>query len=61
MNFHDKQAFSIKEFCTAFGLGKTSVYKEIKEGRLKTKKPNRRTIITRQAAQEWLSTLPEGN
>lgn len=60
MNQLNKKAFSIKEFSEVVSLGKTRIYEEIKSGRLKVCKIGRRTIITDQAADEWLQSLPEG-
>lgn len=53
-------AFSIQQFCTWAGIGRTLAYKEIESGKLRTKKVGRRTIITMDAALTWLSALPDG-
>jgi len=61
MDIFPKQALSISEFCKQFSVGRTKVYSEISAGRLAVKKVGRRTIITAQAAESWLASLPEGS
>jgi excisionase family DNA binding protein len=50
---------SIRAFCETYGVGRTTVYSEIKAGRLRVKKAGRRTIIGDEAAEEWWRSLPE--
>ncbi len=51
-------AYSIPEFMRDAGLGsRSTVYKEIAEGRLKTVKVGRRRLIPADAAREWLDNL----
>ena len=50
---------SIGVFCETYGIGRTKTYEEIKSGRLRVRKVGRRTIVTADDAEEWLSTLPE--
>lgn len=44
---------SIEETIKATGLGRTSVYKEIAEGRLKSFKVGRRRFVSPAALQQW--------
>lgn len=60
MQEHQRKAYDLKSFCEAFSIGRTKVYQEIREGKLKTLKVGRRTIITAQAADDWLNSLPSG-
>ena len=53
-----KQAFAVKEFLAAYGIGRTKFYEEVKAGRLKTRKVGKRTLITRSDADAWLNNLP---
>jgi hypothetical protein len=53
-----QRAMSIRTFCKTYDIGRTSTYTEIKAGRLKVRKIGRRTIITADDAEEWLSRLP---
>ena len=51
-------AFSIREFCSRYAIGRTMAYAEISSGRLRAVKVGRRTLITDADAQTWLATLP---
>jgi excisionase family DNA binding protein len=51
-------AWSINEFCDRFGLGRTTVYEQIKLGRLRARKIGKRTIITHEDVEAWLRNLP---
>lgn len=54
----EKNAYSPAEICRRNGIGKTTLYAEIKNGRLEAIKAGRRTIITAAAEQAWLAALP---
>ena len=56
-----KRALTVDEFGQAYGPGRTTIYEEIKAGRLKALKFGRRTLIPRESADEWLASLPELN
>ena len=49
---------SLRDFCQRYDIGRTKAYEEINSGRLKARKAGRRTIITTDDAEEWLSRLP---
>ena len=51
-------AFSIREFCARYAIGRTKVYAEISNGHLRAVKVGRRTLITEADAQTWLAALP---
>ena len=53
------QAYSIRSFSQAFGVSRSFVYLEIGAGRLKRFKAGRRTLISREAAQEWRRALEQ--
>jgi hypothetical protein len=53
-----QRAMSLRDFCKEYGVGRTTTYGEIKAGRLKARKAGRRTIITDDDAEDWLSRLP---
>jgi len=46
-------AFSIKEFCTAFAVGRTTVHALIKRGAIDSFKVGRRRLISAEAAEKW--------
>ena len=51
-------AFGIDEFCKIANLGRTTLYKDIAEGRLRAVKNGRRTVILREDAMAFLAALP---
>ncbi|MDR7034527.1 helix-turn-helix domain-containing protein [Mesorhizobium sp. BE184] len=55
----EKMAYRVEEFCDAFGVGRTKVFEEIKDGRLKIRKAGRMTLIRAEDAKAWLNALPE--
>jgi excisionase family DNA binding protein len=55
---HDKLGVDVATFAADHGLSETTVYKEINEGRLAASKVGRRTVIFREAAEAWRTSLP---
>jgi hypothetical protein len=53
-----QRAMSLQIFCDRYDIGRTKAYEEINAGRLKARKSGRRTIITADDAEDWLSRLP---
>jgi excisionase family DNA binding protein len=53
-----QRAWSIRDFCKRYDVGRTTVHQEIKEGRLKARKAGRRTLIGDDDAEEWWRSLP---
>lgn len=52
-----KLAYSPEEAALALGLGVTSIYGLLKDGRLKRLKFGRRTLIPRESVQRFLEDL----
>jgi hypothetical protein len=52
-----QRAMSLAEFCEDYNVGRTTAYQEIKAGRLQARKCGKRTIITEDDAENWLSHL----
>jgi excisionase family DNA binding protein len=50
------RAFSIDEFCRRYGIGRTTAYAEIAAGRLRRRKVGKRSVITEDDAEAWLTT-----
>ncbi len=58
-----KRAYSIPEVCEQASIGRTRLYTEIKEGRLRVVKVGRRTLIRAEDMDAWLGSLganPQG-
>lgn len=55
----DKQVYRIQEFIEAYGIGRTKLYMEAAEGRLKIRKCGRTSLITKEDADAWVKTLGE--
>lgn len=53
----EKKCYRIAEFCSAYGIGRTRTYEEIKKGRLKIIKFGNMTLISQEAAQAWLRSV----
>src|SRR5438067_13633658 len=53
-----QRAMSISEFSERYGPGRTTIYEEIKLGRLRARKCGKRTWITEDDAEDWLRSLP---
>jgi predicted DNA-binding transcriptional regulator AlpA len=50
--------YSIPEFCQQFRIGKTFLYKLLKDGRgPRIIRVGRRTIISSEAARDWIAQL----
>ena len=56
-----KLALSVDEASAAAGVGRTSIFKAIKTGRLRAKKHGARTLILPDDLEAWLSTLPSAS
>jgi excisionase family DNA binding protein len=54
----EKLGFTIPEASEVSSLGQTSIYKAIREGKLKCRKFGTRTIITRSDLTAFLENLP---
>jgi excisionase family DNA binding protein len=50
----EKLAYSIKEIRTLTGISNTKIYTEIQQGRLRTSKSGRRTLILAKDLQAWV-------
>ena len=54
----EKRVFSINEFCSRYGVGRTTAYEEIKAGRLQVVKAGKRTLVPADAARSLDKNLP---
>jgi excisionase family DNA binding protein len=58
MDHIDKRAMSVEEAAKAAGVGRTILFEEIRKGHITARKVGRRTIITTDALDAWLKSLP---
>ena len=56
---HRGGAMSMADFTRWAGIGRTTAWKEIKEGRLRAIKVSARTLITFADASRWLENCPD--
>jgi excisionase family DNA binding protein len=56
MGTAERLIFSIGEVCKATGLGATLIREQIKKGELQAIKVGRRTMVTREALAEYISS-----
>ena len=52
-------AMSVNDFAIWAGIGRTTAWKEIREGHLRAVKVSARTIIRFADAENWLATRPQ--
>jgi excisionase family DNA binding protein len=52
----EKLAYGIKEAASALGIGRTTLWRAIKDGKLPAVKVGNRTLLRTEALQTWLST-----
>lgn len=53
----EKLSFTIKEVVVALGIGRSTIYAAIAQGRLKAVKVGRRTLILRDDLHAWMATF----
>jgi excisionase family DNA binding protein len=58
-NNHRPAAYGARAFAADYGLSKSRVYELIYAGELRAVRAGRRILIPREAADEWLASLPE--
>lgn len=51
-------ARTVKEFCRAYGIGKTMAYELFADGKIETRKIGSRTLVIEESARQWLRSLP---
>ena len=55
------ELITVADFCERYSIGKTSFYREVNAGRLKTRKFGTATRIARADAEAWAAALPSSN
>lgn len=54
----DRKSFTIADVTRETGTSRTTIYEEIKAGRLQARKLGRRTLILAEDYERWLTSLP---
>lgn len=55
----DCLTLNVREACELLGLGRSSFYRAIREGRLPAKKLGKRTLVLRADLERFLAGLPD--
>jgi excisionase family DNA binding protein len=53
----ESEVYRVSEFCKRYKISRTSLYKEVKENRLRLVKRGRRTLIAHLEAERWFAAL----
>jgi len=51
-------AITVEEAAKAAGVGRTTIFMELRSGRLKGRKIGRRTVVSIEDLNAWLTSLP---
>jgi excisionase family DNA binding protein len=57
---NDRIAYRPEEFARSIGMSRRYIYKEIKDGRLPSRKLGRARVIRSTDAEKWLQKQPRG-
>lgn len=55
----EKVAYTVPEFLSVYGIGRTKFYDLVKKGQLPIKKVGKRSLVIKADADAWLNSLPE--
>ncbi len=55
----NRLAYSVDDFAELVGVGRTKIYQEIRDGRLRAKKLGSRTLIPGKVAADFIDSLPD--
>ena len=53
-----REGLSIAEACSVAGIGRTTIYQAIADGKLKARKCGKRTLVLRDDLRDFLASLP---
>lgn len=54
----EQELLTIKDVCTRYSIGRTTLYREAAAGRLRLRKMGTATRVTRKDVEAWMSALP---
>lgn len=50
---YQRKAYRVNDFCAAYGIGRTTFYEEVKDGRLPLVRVGSRTLVSVEDAEAW--------
>lgn len=50
--------YTVKDFCLAYGMGRTRFYDLIAQGKIEAVKDGSKTLIPVESAEAWAASLP---
>ncbi|MDZ4692255.1 helix-turn-helix domain-containing protein [Terricaulis sp.] len=50
--------YTVKQFCAAYGMGRTRLYDLIAQGKIEAVKDGPKTLIPTESAEAWAASLP---
>jgi predicted DNA-binding transcriptional regulator AlpA len=53
----EKRALNVEQFCKRYGIGKSTLYVQIRKGRLRLRKIGKRSVIAIEDAEIWFKNL----
>ena len=53
-----KRFYTPREFCAAYGMGRTRLYDLIAQGKIEAVKDGPKTLIPVESAESWAASLP---
>jgi excisionase family DNA binding protein len=59
MNDLHKRAFTVREFCQLYGMGRDLFYRTVRDRGLRAVKSGGKTLVLKEDAEKWASSLPE--
>ena len=54
----EQELLTIKDVCTRYSIGRTTLYREAAAGRLRLRKMGTATRVARKDVEAWMSALP---
>lgn len=54
----EQELLTIKDVCTRYSIGRTTLYREVAAGRLRLRKMGTATRVAREDVEAWMAALP---
>ena len=52
------RAFALLDFCTRYGISRSTAFREMRAGRLTARKLGKKLLIREEDAEAWLAAIP---